>query len=296
MEENFKRLLEDFKNYLISVNKTVKYVDYVRSIYNKSPQTVTDWLKKAVNMKQENGNDLPQDPIEFLLRCFDGHFANTTTISEKTKVNYRVGLKWLGRYVCGFNISSVNIQGINDFDFLACQLVASSAIFCTREVFEAVKSGKCGSGKYRGKNDYGSWYNCKFKRARVKELPNEKKEDVILDNNSRANFAIKQAVIEGLQKYGIHARKRQIFEGFEACHIWPDSCYEAEYHTSVANLVLIPREIAGLTDHCDAVVELLKYEAWKRFGFKIGNDEPQRPDNYKKLTWRNPEKNPYRKA
>jgi hypothetical protein len=88
-----------------------------------------------------------------------------------------------------------------------------------------------------------------------------------------------------LEKYGIHNADIKIFKGFEACHIWENTCYDERYHTSVANLVLIPREIAGLTDHCDAVKELLKYESFKRFGFKPDseNNTPNKPKNYDKL-------------
>lgn len=56
--------------------------------------------------------------------------------------------------------------------------------------------------------------------------------------------------------------------GYVVSYILPETCYDARYHTSVANVVLLPREIAGLTDHCQTVEDLLKYEAWKRFGFK----------------------------
>ena len=78
--------------------------------------------------------------------------------------------------------------------------------------------------------------------------------------------------------------KLKIFKGFEACHIWEKTCYDERYHTSVANLVLIPREIAGLTDHCDAVKELLKYESFNRFGFIPDNENtPNEPKNYDKL-------------
>ena len=76
--------------------------------------------------------------------------------------------------------------------------------------------------------------------------------------------------------------------GYVASYILSETCYDARYHTSVANVVLLPREIAGLTDHCQAVEDLLKYEAWKRFRFKPDEEEvPQRPKNYSKIVWRN---------
>ena len=82
--------------------------------------------------------------------------------------------------------------------------------------------------------------------------------------------------------------EKQLFKGFETCHIWPETCYDARYHTSVGNVVLLPREVAGLTDHCQAVEDLLKYEAWKRFRFKPDEEAvPSKPKNYNKIIWRN---------
>ena len=136
-------------------------------------------------------------------------------------------------------------------------------------------------------NIYGSWYNCKYQRAKHFQKRGEKCGDITFDDNTYANNAIKLAILKGLEKYGIHGSSRQIFKGFETCHIWPDTCYDARYHTSVANVVLLPREIAGLTDHCQAVEDLLKYEAWKRFGFKPDEaDVPAKPKNYSKIIWR----------
>ena len=51
-----------------------------------------------------------------------------------------------------------------------------------------------------------------------------------------------------------------------ACHIWDKSCYDYRYHTSVFNLVLLPKSVGGLSDYCDAVKEILQYEAAMRFG------------------------------
>jgi hypothetical protein len=203
----------------------------------------------------------------------------------------------LGKFVFGFNKSSINLQSIKsiksikNFDLVVCQLIAQTAIFCPVHVFEAVVNGKCGS-KYNQSsngNAFGSWFNCKYQRAKkgLKRGSITKDPilgDITLDDNTKANYAIKKAVLEGLKKYGIHNADIGIFKGFEACHIWADTCYNPRYHTSVANLVLIPREIAGLTDHCDAVKELLKYESFNRFGFKPDEeDPPNEPKNYKEL-------------
>lgn len=73
---------------------------------------------------------------------------------------------------------------------------------------------------------------------------------VRLDDNTYANVTIKRAL--GLGKSAI---------GFEACHIWPLSCYDERYHTAVANLVLLPRALAGLSDHDSEIQRALQYRA-----------------------------------
>ena len=302
MNENFKKLLEDFAEYLNKIGKPQDYVGYVRTINKNNGGSTMLWLKEALTIQQNKNDESKLTPIGYLSDCFDKCFGNISNIKNKTKDDYKVGLMWLWKYVCGFNDSTINLQSISGFELTACQLIAQSAIFCTKEVFERVKKGECGSVEYNnGGNTYGSWYNCRFKRAKSRNERgevvrdenggvdrNENDKEIVFDDNTKANYAIKKAVLEGLKKYGIHRNNIQVFEGFEACHIWPGSCYDECCHTSVANLVLIPREIAGLTDHCDAVVELLKYEAWKRFGFKPKDkDAPQRPKYYKDVIWRN---------
>lgn len=275
-------LLVDFKKYLsrgVTDNEESQksYVSYVKALDKANGGLTMSWLEDAVSR---------QDPIKHLSQLFDNYFAKTTKINKQTKDHYKVGLKWLGKYVCGFNNSIANLQSNRRFEQMACQLIAQSAIFCPVDVFKSIVERE-------GGNKYGSWDNCSSQRAKSPQKPNEKIEGITLDSNNKANYAIKAAILEGLKKYGIYKKDVRIFKGFEACHIWPKSCYDRRYHTSVANLVLIPREIAGLTDHCDAVVELLKYEAWKRFGF-WPDDEPNPhvgknakcPKYYKTVVWR----------
>lgn len=271
---SFNTLLNDFANYLDFLPPRSKnsYLGYVKRVDSDNGGMTLQWLKEAATNA---------DPLGDLSKKFDDFF-NCKPITPKTKSNCKTGLLTLGKFVFGFNKSCINLQSIKNFDLVACQLIAQTAIFCPVHVFEAVVKSKG--------NAFGSWFNCKYRRAKNGEQRRETtNDDITLDDNTKANYAIKKAVLEGLKKYGIHNADIKIFKGFEACHIWEKTCYDERYHTSVANLVLIPREIAGLTDHCDAVKELLKYESFKRFGFKPdGDDEnnPNKPKNYDKLTWR----------
>ena len=52
-------------------------------------------------------------------------------------------------------------------------------------------------------------------------------------------------------------------------------------------MILLPRALAKLTDHNDAVKELLKYEVFIRFGFKPDEEGvPAEPKDYNKYIWR----------
>ncbi len=94
--------------------------------------------------------------------------------------------------------------------------------------------------------------------------------DIRIDDNTYANRAIKEAISKNIK-----------FEDFEVCHIWPGTTYDERYHTLLQNLVMIPRALAGLTDHLDDVINMLKYRAWELYGwYPEGRDVPQKPNYY----------------
>jgi hypothetical protein len=108
-------------------------------------------------------------------------------------------------------------------------------------------------------------------RAGQGEKAGQQIESIKLDNNSYANVAIKRAL-------GVH---RTMLRGFETCHIWPMTCYDPRYHTAIANLVLLPRALAGLTDHDRHVQSVLQYRAFELYQWSPeGVQRPERPDGY----------------
>jgi len=95
--------------------------------------------------------------------------------------------------------------------------------------------------------------------------------NIVLDDNSYANNAIKHAL-------GID---RKDLIGFEACHIWPKTCYDERYHTAIANLVLLPRALAGFTDHSAEVKLALQYRAFELYRWHPeGQPPPVQPQDY----------------
>jgi hypothetical protein len=120
----------------------------------------------------------------------------------------------------------------------------------------------------------------KVRRARIGqgEVRGQIVEGVRFDDNSYANVAIKRAT--GLGKSA---------EGFEACHIWPLTCYDERCHTAIANIVLLPRALAGLSDHAVEIRTALQYRAFELYGwFPDGEQQPQKPEFYP-TKWREPQ-------
>lgn len=269
---SFETLLADFKKYMTARNKIKEesrksYSGYLTSI-NQHMGNGISWLINSV-IKNKYKKNTPEE-MQNLYK--EETNSKTYDVAKKTMQNWGSALGSLGEFIFGHINAQTNIESIENFNLISCKLVAQSAIFCSREVFERVKNGELGSPKYGERNNEGAWYAHKYKRAHANENSGCEDSDVILDDNTYANHAIKYAICADLKKYGISI-SIDAFEGFEACHIWDETCYNKKYHTSVANIVLLPRSIASLTDHCDAVKKLLQYEAWRRFGFKPEENE-----------------------
>ena len=148
-------------------------------------------------------------------------------------------------------------------------LVAETALWAHPEVHRRLVNQKNSAASYPGVR-------------RVDVSKGEKRGQVIdgvrLDDNTYANRAIKVAL-------GMH---RKNLVGFECCHIWPKTCYDTRYHTAVANLVLLPRALAGLTDHNPGIQRAIQYRAFELYGwYPDGEQSPERPQDYPE-NWREP--------
>lgn len=81
--------------------------------------------------------------------------------------------------------------------------------------------------------------------------------------------------------------QRDKIKNYHACHIWADSCYDEKYHTCIANLVLIPAPLAGLSDYHPEIAKILKYRAYELFNWYFGESPPIKPIKYPSL-WKEP--------
>lgn len=118
------------------------------------------------------------------------------------------------------------------------------------------------------------------RRARLGsgERPGTVVDGVRLDRNNYAGHAIREAI-------GV---PRGDLAGYQACHVWPETCYDARYHTVLANLVLVPAPIVSLTDHDPAVIAALQYRSYELYGWHpVEAARPARPAAYP-TNWRGP--------
>jgi hypothetical protein len=123
------------------------------------------------------------------------------------------------------------------------------------------------------------WYpNRRRYRVGAGERKGQVKDGVQLDDNTYANYAIKRAL----------GFAQDELVGFEVCHIWPGTAYDARFHTCIANLVLLPRPLAGLSDHDSRIAAALQYRSFELYGWAPDPSLPvDRPDAYPS-NWRAP--------
>ena len=130
------------------------------------------------------------------------------------------------------------------------------------------------------KNPLGLWYPG---LRRYRKGAGEKKGQVIggvrLDDNTYANFALKNALPHGPRSY----------VNYSVCHIWTNSCYDDQCYTAIANLVLIPSPLMSLTDFHPELQHALQYRSWELYQWHPPRTAiPSKPSRYP-VSWRAPE-------
>ena len=292
----FDDLIELFEN--AAVNKLEsKSIDSYRNSIKKcdtlNHHMTCDWFAKTIMGKFSDDDD----PLSFWEEKIEETF-NKSSLNQKTKQNHISGCKKFAQCLLGFYYANIWLL-IDRDDSLFCELVAKNALFASKEVVDDVKKGNLGTDDNKSSgNDYASWDHMMRVRITNRSLKNKLISDknpqtwhlgptVIGDDNNMANLAIKNAIIESYKrKYRGIIPDISLLRDYEACHIW-DYPKDRRYYASIANLILLPRALAKLTDHNDAVKELLRYEVFRRFKFKPdGHADPKRPKNYNKFIWR----------
>lgn len=139
-------------------------------------------------------------------------------------------------------------------------LVAETAIWASPEAHRLI-AGRTGAAAV-----YPDTRRCRAGRG---EKVGQVVGDVRIDNNSWANHAVKSVL----------SWPRAQITGFEVCHIWPATAYDRRYHTALPNLVLLPRALAGLSDHDPHIGRVLQFKSYTLYGNwqPEGRRPPSRP-------------------
>lgn len=304
---NFQDLINFYlanQNSFSSVNTYSNYVRRFQNAINGNGDVATELTRIIKLTSGQIAKKTGYDPVAEALLFFDRMTRlpniSSLSLSPKTISNWRSGYSHFVKTILGqFYANTWLSANINDQ--VLCKMVAKSAIFAEPEVVKDVISGKLGTKNNQGKgNPEACWDH--YTRCRDNNVKKGyQTKDVngvscIADDNTEANKAIKSAILKGSLFQTITPKRAKgekvdyyrFFKDYEACHIWglADDCH---YYTSIPNLVLIPRAISGMSDHCQAVKDLLRFESYQRFNIlPQGQSKPQMPKGYKSLTWRRP--------
>ena len=280
------------------------YVCHIENLCQKvNGHSIADWINQEMSSNSTDPIDNLEKHINTLL------LSAPLSWTPKTKSNYKSGFIKFIHVVLGLFYGNIWLN-VGNYNKLFCDLIAANTLFAAYDVVKDVINGKLGTQFNINTKKSQSGYNNPFAswdymdHFRNNQLPkNTKVPDPtfpalfpgahpykVADDNTYANQYIKKAIIESFErKYNTHFSGVSYtwFKNYEACHVWDfpdDRCYYA----SIANLVLVPRALAQLTDHNNAVKELLRYEVYKRFRFypKTKNITPPNKPKYYPKVWR----------
>lgn len=314
-----KRINDALKQ-LTDVDKSI--IDKIVQVMEKHKRVSDSDFEKAIyesiyKITDENSNekllctideiyDRANDPVDYVMKIIKKRLNKSCTpkkLKTKSIENYCSGFRKYAQVLIGFYHAKTAVEIDVDNDLIFCELIVKNVLFASKEVFKAVKEGTLGTDENIGKgNKFASWDYMKSARKTHTKKGDKVKTDIVIDgsdefvadDNSNANKYIKMAILESYRrKYPnnpifLNATIDSLKNGYEACHIW-DLPGDRRYYTSIGNLVLVPRALAQLTDHNEAVKNLLRYEAKKRFGFQPEMKKKKRvskPQNYDSYIWR----------
>ncbi len=284
----------------IKGNAANDYCTKIRAIEEGliNKQIIENWIKPVLNYKETDR------PLQKVIDSFNTEFSGKGNIGSYSIPECKTALSSFTKFVLGY-YKAYALTELSTIEMEYCKMVAQNALFCSVDVAEKVKIGFLGSvdNINNSGNPYYSWYCCKFQRQHPDERQKGIKtkpfpvggykptciNTIILDLNTQAQLAIKNAIIQSLPDFIRTIHKN--FEGYMACHIWDASCYDYRYHTSVFNLVLLPKSIGGLSDYSQEVKRLLEWESAYRFGVFPKGKNLVKPKYYEAVEgmWRQPD-------
>ena len=312
-------LLNFFQNSFLGTKKEKgDSVCAAKKVNDLSGEGLMEKIKELINLPASNNYIDPVGELVDYAKKFI--YGPNCTLSVDSKYQYVCNFKRFVQVVMGFFYANTYMTMGKHDDFF-CQLIAENALFVDPKVVEDVRQGKLGTDynkacakkagtpldKTKYNNPFASWdymehfRDNKLKKEKVKSQidpdyeENKEKypsinELMVVDDNTFANQYIKRAIIATFREHysnsAITLSMWNKFKDYEACHIW-DRPQDRRYYASICNLVLVPRALAQLTDHNDAVKKLLRYRAFRLYEF-VPEDVKKldEPNNYEKYQWR----------
>lgn len=280
-----------------SYTATLKKVEY----QSEEKPTILSYVSYVKAYDKLNGGNTVRDIMDLLDDKEDSklllnkaadkfnEIVKGKTLQDKTIGNYKTAYLdfcrvVLGRYNADIWFGNPKVDNIY-------KLVAENAIFASPEVVDQLTKGTLVfDGKERPADEYACW-----DRQYVRDNSKRKGEEILVgnkvckaDDNTQANHAIKYAVRESCPDVKFNSIR--LFKNYEACHIVP-KVNNMLYFTSIPNLVLLHRALAGLTDYIKEIQDLLDYHAWNLYHSSIPSWEapklsPKLEKVYKELKWR----------
>ena len=159
------------------------------------------------------------------------------------------------------------------------EAVAQFAIFCPVEKYKGNETLKYTGKKCQNSANEEILFCRKIaseekKKGKPSEVSGIK---VVLDDNTAINSKFKQ--LTSMQKC----------KNYMVCHIYGGLSHNPKIFSATANLVLLPKVLAGLSDHCGVIQDLLAHRAYQMFewypkseGFFI----PEYKKDFAQLPWK----------
>lgn len=267
----------------ISIHKNIKNYVYWLNVYDGENEGHTFNQIKDIIEKKSN------TPMEDAMKDFDKVMSSVKSSNILNNLNnYRCAYKSfcetiIGRYNANVWLNAKFSKSRNNMN--AYEMIAETAIFASPDIVsDLIAKGHPHACWFIDPN-FNPYYIRDQKNV-GKPTTDRRGRPCVGDRNQKANQAIKNAIYRSCLDVAIASIGG--FCNYEACHIVPNSTNNRNYYTSIPNLCLIPRAIAGLSDHFQNIIDILNYHAITLYSlpYKKPTLSPSLMKIYSGLKWR----------
>lgn len=257
----FYRKVQSGYYYYYYDNKTVKYADCSKPTINSYVNRLQSYDKiwnggKTYSQLDTIIKSKSSDPMADAMNYFNS--AIPAKKPANTINSYRCAYKSFCETIIGRYDANVwlNAKFSDRLNMNAYEMIAETAIFASPGILSDPKILK---GHPHACWFFDPYYYIRDQKNVGKLTTDCLRRQCVGDRNQKANLAIKKAIYKSCPDVAI--ANIGSFCNYEACHIVPNSTDNRDYYTSIPNLCLIPRAIAGLSDHFQNIIDILNYHA-----------------------------------